>query len=153
MKTMSPTPITFNLLKQKANIIITKRENGTSNISNDNDRQESLRLPSLEKRDLPEELSLSNPNLNSGSGGSTTTTEIRSEILHLSFRVGNLCNQFLMHAPLDGNKESILFWKTDSSEKKEISLLMGTILLSLLVISQLCQLDLCTCIMKKIQLN
>jgi len=76
----------------------------------------------------------------------------RSSILQICSDVGDLFKNILLHAPID-NPADNSFWKKDSEGKNDIAQGMGSVFLSLLVTSHLCDLDLRICILKKIQLN
>jgi len=124
----STTPITFNLLRQKVSFVRNEEKNTTTSSS---DTKEQIPFMLTE---------------------ATQVSKARSEIFQLGAHVGGLCSKVLLYAPLD-KEDNSKFWKNDSPGKDEISMYMGKILLSLLELCEICQLDLCTCIVKKMHLN
>lgn len=92
----------------------------------------------------------------------------RSQILHLGEQVGSLCSCFLRDAPLDV-QEAVLTERNDNSESGTVSPAslstmtwvpsmetqeaLAKVLWTLVVASSACQLDLRTCIVKKMLLN
>ena len=133
--------VTFDLLIEKANVI-RKEENDVKQRNANHSGN----------KDVPQSLPSTSPSLSYSINHSHSA---RSEILRLGSDTGILCSKFLRYAPMDGDQVSSRsrFWKTDSPEKDEISFAMGNIILTLIMISQLCKLDLCVCIQKKILLN
>ena len=136
--------ITFGLLEEKAKII---KENEECN-----NHFDTLDNSSVEESLLQKPQPQPNPQSQSQAMESTQMRKIRSKIFLLGAKIGDFCNKILLHAPFDGDEDS-QFWNRKSPEKEEISNAMGHVFLSLFLIAQLCQLDLLSCIIKKMQLN
>ena len=88
----------------------------------------------------------------------------RDNVLQLGVVVGDLCSSFLTHAPLDPKREPLdnvpamekdnaSFWTTDSEGRQLIVNGMSELLAAIVLAAETCQMDLCDCILKKMQLN
>lgn len=159
------TSVSFDLLQQKARVIRETKEQNNDKAKQvvDKDTVNSHNSEKEEDQLLPaqSQASLSVSSFSQLNNNTTDTyinnspysiSDIRCEIFRLGAKVGDLCHKMLLYAPLDADNKS-MFWIKSSSEKDEISVVMGNIFLTLFVISQFCQLDLRSCILKKIQLN
>jgi len=82
---------------------------------------------------------------------SAKVSSIRTSVLNLGSQVGSLCQSFLS-VPLD-NSQGEKFFENLSSEKDDIEQHMTSIFLCLLDVSNKCNLNLSSCILKKMDLN
>lgn len=92
-------------------------------------------------------------------------TPPRDHVLRLGVVVGKLCSSFLTHAPLDPKREPLdnmpasekdnatSFWTTESEGREEIVSGMGKLLAAIILAAETCQMELGSCILKKMQLN
>jgi len=76
----------------------------------------------------------------------------RIEILRLGSKIGSLCTEIVSHAPLDDDC-SASFWSTSSPGREKIYIAIAAVFANLVTLSNVCDLDLQTCILKKIELN
>ena len=110
-------------------------------------------------------LSQSNDNDNDGTPQTQTThqksiSNARNQILTLGAIVGQMCSLFLT-APHDKVEDNVTrpspkddpFWIEPSVEKDRVAHQLGKVLVQMVVISSVCGIDLCTSILKKVELN
>jgi len=89
----------------------------------------------------------------------------RDHMLQLGVIVGNLCSNFLTHAPIDSKRKPLddvpapevdtetSFWTTDSEGRQLIVKCMGQLLTAIILAAETCKMELGDCILKKMQLN
>jgi len=97
-------------------------------------------------------------NCNSGKRGKI---DPRSQVLNIGSTVGNLCMKMLQYAPLDDNltkknskiRAKSLFWNRLCKERDIITRAIGEVFWTLVMLSNICHVDLRVSILKKIELN
>lgn len=89
----------------------------------------------------------------------STMADARDKIFELSTDVGQMCTLFLSvpHDPIECKERPSLddhpFWLEDSPEKEEVANQLGKVFLQLFATADICGIDLCTSVLKKVELN
>jgi len=89
----------------------------------------------------------------------TTISDARDQIFQLGAIVGQMCTLFISvpHDPIEFKERPSLrddpFWLELSPEKENVANQMGEVFLQLFTIARVCGIDLCTSILKKVELN
>lgn len=85
--------------------------------------------------------------------------DARDKIFELGADVGKMCTLFLSvpHDPIECKERPSLddhpFWLEDSPEKEEVANQLGKVFLQLFATADICGIDLCTSVLKKVELN